>query len=135
MTKLADPTATRIKKRSLPDLLVNKFLTEYGYDHGPVIARAIVDDILATVEQCYPDRIQPKTVLWLAVRRENGGRRKGLDITDLIPVRLQVITDHEVGLLTNEQLQNAGRPDALSTGPASRAGVSKHMSKEGSSPS
>jgi hypothetical protein len=105
MTKLADPTAARIKKRSLPDLLVNKFLTEYGYDHGPVIARAIVDDILSTVEQCYPDRIQPKTVLWLAVRRENGGRRKGLDITDLIPVRLQMITDHEVGLLTNEQLQ------------------------------
>jgi hypothetical protein len=105
MTKLTDPTAARIKKRSLPDLLVNKFLTEYGYDHGPVIARAIVDDILTTVEQCYPDRIQPKTILWLAVRRENGGRRKGLDITDLIPVRLQVITDHEVELLTNKELQ------------------------------
>ena len=52
MTAPPEYTAIRIKKRSLPDLLVHKFLTEYGYDHGPVIARAIVDDILSTVQQC-----------------------------------------------------------------------------------
>ena len=46
-----DTIKSRFKKRSLPDLLVRKFLTEYGYDHGPVIARAIVEDILATIEQ------------------------------------------------------------------------------------
>ena len=53
----------RFEKRSLPNLLVHKFLTEYGYDHGPVIARAIVEDILTTIERCYPDRIPPKTVV------------------------------------------------------------------------
>jgi hypothetical protein len=105
MTVPTDYTETRIQKRSLADLLVHKFLTEYGYDHGPVIARAIVDDILATVERCYPERVPPKTVVWLAVRREKRGQRKGLDITDLVPVKLLMITESEIKLLTDAQLR------------------------------
>ena len=105
MTAPTDYTETRIKRRSLPDLLVHKFLTEYGYDHGPVIARAIVEDILATIERCYPERIPPKTVVWLAVRREKRGQRKGLDITDLIPVQLLVVAEHEIELLTDPTLR------------------------------
>ena len=89
----------RFEKRSLPNLLVHKFLTEYGYDHGPVIARAIVEDILTTIERCYPDRIPPKTVVWLAVRREWKGQRKGLAVSDLVPVRLRMVTDEEIELL------------------------------------
>jgi len=105
MNPTTDYTETRIKKRSLPDLLVHKFLTEYGYDHGPVIARAIVDDILTTVLQCYPERVPPKTIVWLAVRRESHGQRKGLAVTDLIPVQLSMITDSEVKLLTDPHLR------------------------------
>jgi hypothetical protein len=99
MTSPRDTIASRFKKRSLPDMLVRKFLTEYGYDHGPVIARAIVEDILATIESCYPERIPPKTVVWLAVRREWNGRRKGLEVTDLVPVQLRVVTEEEIALL------------------------------------
>ena len=98
-------TETRIKKRSLPDLLVHKFLTEYGYDHGPVVARAIVEDILSTVKRCYPERIPPKTVVWLAVCREKRGQRKGIQISDLTPVNLAMITDDEIKLLTDSQLR------------------------------
>lgn len=105
MTTAPDPTETRIRKRNLPDLLVRKFMTEYGYDHGPVIARAIVEDILTTVEQCYPKRVRPKTVIWLAVRRESRGRRKGLDVTDLVPVQLLMITEGEIKLLTDALLR------------------------------
>ena len=54
MKSPTDTIESRFKKRSLPDLLVRKFLTEYGYDHGPVIARAIVDDILVTIKRCSP---------------------------------------------------------------------------------
>lgn len=97
-------TATRIKKRNLPDLLVHKFLTEYGYAHGPVIARAIVDDILVTIQQCYPERVPPKTVVWLAVRLESRGQRKGLVISDLTPVRLNMIIDAEIQILTDPGL-------------------------------
>lgn len=105
MSAPKDYTATRIKKRSMPDLLVHKFLTEYGYDHGPVIARAIVDDILATVEQCYTERVPPKTVVWLAVRVEKRGRRKGIELTDLVPVQLQIYLESEVDLLTDAALR------------------------------
>jgi hypothetical protein len=109
MTASTDYTETRIQKRSLVDLLVHKFLTEYGYDHGPVIARAIVEDILTTIERCYPERVPPKTVVWLAVRREKRGQRKGLDITDLVPVQLLMITDREIKLLTDAQLRKDRR--------------------------
>lgn len=108
MSANADCTARRIKRRSLPDLLVHKFLTEYGYDHGPVIARAIVDDILDTVEQCYPEHIPPKTVLWLAVRRDKkGGKRKRITLDDLIPVQLRMVTEEETQLLTDKELCKA----------------------------
>jgi len=97
--------AHRFKKRTLSDLLVRKFLTEYGYDHGPVIAQAIVSDILITVEQCYPERLPPKTVVWLAVRREWQGRRKSLDVTDLVPVQLEMVSADEIELLLEPELR------------------------------
>ena len=109
MNKPATYEQSRINKRNLPQLLVHKFLTEYGYDHGPVIARAIVDDLLATLQQCYPDRVPPKTVVWLAVRREKRGQRKGLSSADLVPVRLAVVTEAEVELLTDPALGNNHR--------------------------
>jgi hypothetical protein len=104
MTAPKNYTATRIKKRSLPDLLVHKFLTEYGYDHGPVIARAIVRDILSTIERCYPERVSPRTVVWLAVRREKHGQHKGIAVSDLVPVHLLMYTESEVDLLTDAAL-------------------------------
>lgn len=96
--------ASRFKKRSLPDLLVRKFLTEYGYDHGPVIARAIVEDILETIDRYWPDRVSPKTLIWLAVRREWQGRRKSLKPTDLILVFLPMVAEEEIELLMKPEL-------------------------------
>jgi hypothetical protein len=100
---------SHFEKRSLPHLLVRKFLTEYGYDHGPVVARAIVEDILSTIESCCPEHIPPKTVVWLAVRREWHGQRKGLDVTDLVPVRLRMVTEEEIELLANIALRRKRR--------------------------
>jgi hypothetical protein len=105
MTTAQDYTATRIEKRSLPDLLVYKFLTEYGYDHGPVIARAIVEDILQIIEQCYAAHVPPRTVVWLAVRREKCGQRKGICVNDLVAVHLRMYTATEVELLTDSTLR------------------------------
>jgi len=96
---LMDTIKDRFEKRSLPNLLVHKFLTEYGYDHGPVIAQAIVEDILATIQRCYPERTPPKTVVWMAVRRDWRGQRKGLDLRHLVPVQLQMVTEKEIELL------------------------------------
>lgn len=105
MRKSATGTiASRFQKRSLPDLLVRKFLTEYGYDHGPVIARAIVEDILATIDRYWPDRVSPKTLIWLAVRREWRGRRKSLKPTDLTLVSLPMVAEEEIELLMEPEL-------------------------------
>ena len=100
-----DTVESRFKKRSLPDLLVRKFLTEYGYDHGPVVARAIVEDVLATIERCCPEHVPPKTVVWLAVCREWQGQRKGLDVTDLVPVQLRMVITSEIKLLMTPALR------------------------------
>jgi hypothetical protein len=104
----AEDLTSRVQRRSLPALLVHKFLTEYGYDHGPVVARAIVDDILRTVEQCYPEHLAPQSVLWLAVRRDWKGRRqKRITIGDLVPVRLLIYTDEEVQQLGDKELRES----------------------------
>jgi len=92
-------------KRDVSEVLLHRFLTEYGYDHGPVIAKAIVQDILKTIESFYAERVPPKTVTWLAVRVARGSQRKGLDVRDLIAVRLQVITEEEMALLSDKQLR------------------------------
>lgn len=105
MKSATDGYLSRMQKRSVSQLLVHKFLTEYGYDHGPVVAEAIVRDILATIERCYPEGVPPKTVVWLAVRIERGKQRKGLDVRDLIPVQLCMVTEEEMKLLTDKALR------------------------------
>ena len=105
MKTVTDTYGSRFKKRGLPNLLTHKFLTEYGYDHGPVIARAIVDDILATIEKCWPELVPPRTVVWLAVRREWKGRRRRLKLGDLVPVQLCIVTEEEVEILMVPELR------------------------------
>jgi hypothetical protein len=43
----------RINDKSLRQLLIHRFLNDYGYDKGEVTATAIVDDILKTVENYF----------------------------------------------------------------------------------
>lgn len=43
----------RINDKSLRQLLIHRFLNDYGYDKGEVTATAIVDDILKTVEHYF----------------------------------------------------------------------------------
>ena len=43
----------RINDKSLRQLLIHRFLNAYGYDKGSVTAKAIVDDILQTIERYF----------------------------------------------------------------------------------
>jgi len=81
----------RAELRSLPTLLLNKFLNEYGYDKGAVVAQAIVKDILTIIEGCYDQRVGPRQCLWMVVRVDRG-KKRAIQATDLIPVRLTLIT-------------------------------------------
>jgi hypothetical protein len=93
----------RARLRSLPTLLLNKFLNEYGYDKGPVVAQAIVKNILSTIEGCYDQRVGPRQCLWMVVRVDRG-KKRAIQATDLIPVRLTLITEEEIAILDDPVL-------------------------------
>ena len=53
LTALNEKKFRRINDKSLRQLLIHRFLNDYGYDKGEVTATAIVDDILKTVEDYF----------------------------------------------------------------------------------
>ncbi|MCB0120978.1 MAG: DUF1670 domain-containing protein [Caldilineaceae bacterium] len=97
---------SRWAKRSVEQQLFYKFMNEYGYERGPVVARAIVTDILALIDQLYGDKLPPRSVLWPAVTIKNGTSGKSPDVRELIPVELQLVTDEEVALLNDQKLRS-----------------------------
>ena len=48
-TQINEKKVRRINDKSLRQLLIHRFLNDYGYDKGEVTATAIVEDILKTV--------------------------------------------------------------------------------------
>ena len=52
-TQINEKKVRRINDKSLRQLLIHRFLNDYGYDKGEVTATAIVDDILTTVEEYF----------------------------------------------------------------------------------
>ena len=89
-------TTHRARLRSLPALLVNKFLNEYGYDKGPVVARAIVDrklrstDVIETLAELFLTKGLPDHI-----RSDNGPEfcakavREWLDRLDVGPLFIE----------------------------------------------
>jgi hypothetical protein len=95
---------SRWAKRSLKQQLLYKFINDYGYERGPVVAAAIVDDILALTEQLYSEHLPPRHINWPAVPVRNGTKGKSPDIHELVNVRLQMVTDQEVAILNDQKL-------------------------------
>jgi len=52
-TQINEKKFRRINDKSLRQLLIHRFLNDYGYDKGEVTATAIVDDILRTIEDYF----------------------------------------------------------------------------------
>jgi hypothetical protein len=92
--------ATRWAQRSPHQQWRHKFLNEYGYERGPLVAQAIIADILTLVEQAYATDLPPCQVYWPAVAVANGATGKTPEIRDLVHVRLCLVTDAEVALLS-----------------------------------
>ena len=95
---------TRWAKRSIHQQLLTKFLNEYGYARGPLVADAIVKDILAFIDSFYADSLPPRHVNWPAVPVENGSGGKSPDVRALVKITLQIVTDQEVALLNDHKL-------------------------------
>lgn len=104
MKEKSSTPETRWAKRSLKQQLLTKFLNEYGYERGPVVAAAIVDDLLALIDQLYTDQLPPRHLNWPAVPIHNGSNGKSPDIQQLVTIRLQMVSDQEVALLNDHKL-------------------------------
>ncbi len=93
--------AQRLAPRRLRSMLRYRFLTAYGYEKGPVIVDAIVDDILELIEQYYitPRHQRVGQIIWLAPHKdENQHKGKTIASTRLVPIKLNLIAeeDHEL---------------------------------------
>jgi hypothetical protein len=91
----------RIKGKSLKNILIDKFLNQYGYDKGIVTANAIVHDLLSTIEHYYRytdnSFIKQGQMVWHAVPvDEYPSKAKSMEQTKLKPVVLDIIADDDI---------------------------------------
>ena len=104
MKEKSSTPQSRWAKRSLKQQLLYKFINDYGYERGPVVAAAIVEDILALTDELYSEHLPPRHINWPAVPVRNGTKGKSPDIHQLVNVRLQMVTDQEVAILNDQKL-------------------------------
>jgi hypothetical protein len=91
----------RMKGKNLKHILVDRFLNHYGYDKGAVTASAIVDDLLALVDQYYRYNdnsfLKQGQMVWHAVPTdEYPAKGKSIAQTKLRPVVLDIISDSDI---------------------------------------
>lgn len=100
----------RMQSKSLHQLLLYRFLNQYGYDKGPITAKAIVDDILGLIDQYFLlsplsddlHHLHYGQLVWMAVPvDEFPGRAKPLAATRMKPVVLSFITDSDIQHIGN----------------------------------
>lgn len=98
---IAERRYHRIKGKSLKNILLDRFLNNYGYDKGIVTAKAIVDNILTLIEQYYRysdnSFIKHGQMVWPAVPIDEYPKKgKSMAQTKLKPVVLDIISDRDI---------------------------------------
>lgn len=91
----------RMKGKSLKHILLDRFLNHYGYDKGAVTASAIIDDLLALIEQFYRYKdnsfLKQGQMVWHAVPVDEYPKKgKSIAQTRHKPVILDMITDDDI---------------------------------------
>ena len=113
-TQINEKKVRRINDKSLRQLLIHRFLNDYGYDKGEVTATAIVDDILKTVEDYFvitlpleklatgdqlPEErlLQYGQLVWMAVPMDEYPERgKAIINTRMKPIILTYVATEDV---------------------------------------
>jgi len=64
--------SNRLSRKNLFNILVSKFLNEYGYEKGKVIVESICSDILQTIKSCYchKDYIEVGQMIWVVTAKD-----------------------------------------------------------------
>ncbi len=91
----------RIKGKSLKQILLDRFLHQYGYDKGIVTAIAIIDDVLMVIEHYYRfsdnSFLKQGQMVWSAVASDAFPQKgKTIEQTRLCPVVLDIISDADI---------------------------------------
>lgn len=95
----------RLNDKSLDQLLLHKFLNEYGYEKGEITATAIIQDILTIIDQYFlvstldddQHHIHYGQLVWMAVPSDEYPQRsKSIAQTRLKPVVLSFFTDDDM---------------------------------------
>jgi hypothetical protein len=91
----------RIAGKSLKNILLERFLNQYGYDKGPVTATAIIGDMLELIEHFYRytdnSFLKPGQMPFPAVPiDEYPAKGKSMAETKLKPVILDIITEEDL---------------------------------------
>ena len=119
-TQINEKKFRRINDKSLRQLLIHRFLNDYGYDKGEVTATAIVDDILKTVEDYFVitlpleklatgDQLPEERLLrygqlvWMAIPiDEYPERGKAIVKTRMKPILLTYLATEDIEAFRNE---------------------------------
>jgi hypothetical protein len=91
----------RMKGKSLKNVLLDRFLNNYGYDKGIVTATAIIDDLLTIIENYYRfsdnSFVKNGQMVWHAVPIDEFPKKgKSIAQTKLIPIILDIISDQDI---------------------------------------
>jgi hypothetical protein len=112
-TDLKRQTAQRsLATKTLEVLLVTKFVYEYGFQNGRLVAERIVEDILETIQRYWvpaSDVQQPGSFTALAVSKDAvpGPYPLRLEETPHVPVQLRLTTEDERRRLANGDINSA----------------------------
>jgi hypothetical protein len=94
----------RLKGKSLKQVLLYRFLNQYGYDKGEVTAKAIVEDILSLIERYYVYsanrdgiHLSQGQLVWLAPPIDEFPKRgKTIPQTKMKPVILTFVSPEDI---------------------------------------
>lgn len=95
----------RLRDKNLAQLLLYRFLNQYGYDKGEITAKAIIDDILKVIDTYFLvtsldddlHHIHYSQLVWMAVPVDEYPQRgKSIAATRMKPVVLSFVTDDDV---------------------------------------
>lgn len=95
----------RLQDKNLHNMLLHRFLNQYGYDKGEITAKAIIDDILKLIDSYYLvstldddlHHINHGQLVYMAVPVDEFPKRgKAIAQTRVKPVVLSFITDSDI---------------------------------------
>lgn len=95
-----------LRDKTLTNVLRHLFVTEFGYANKVIFAEAMIERILETIDAFVTPAslVKPGQMLWMAVANDgNKHLFKSMKDTPQVPVVLDLVTDHDLQALADNQ--------------------------------